>query len=145
MWPNWVAFLLICVCVCVCVFICFVDLCVCVFIICWSVCVFLRFVDMRVCLYVLLIRVCYCKVVLISKRISIFRLGKQQRKTIRATISLIAIIIIFVVCNSVKLLANGYQVIQWIRIRNGNGNKNIGTPSNVCVLSDHIVITLGQI
>ena len=42
------------------------------------------------------------------------RFGKQQRKTIRATISLIAIIVLFVVCNSVKVVVDGYRVVQVI-------------------------------
>ena len=40
------------------------------------------------------------------------RFGRQQRKTIRATISLIAIIVLFVVCNSVKVVVDGYRVVQ---------------------------------
>ena len=40
------------------------------------------------------------------------RFGRQQRKTIRATISLIAIIVLFVVCNSIKVVVDGYRVWQ---------------------------------
>ena len=40
------------------------------------------------------------------------RFGRQQRKTIRATISLIAIIVLFIACNSVKVVVDGYRVVQ---------------------------------
>ena len=38
------------------------------------------------------------------------RIGRQQRKTIRATVSLIAIIVLFVVCNSLRVIINTYQL-----------------------------------
>ncbi len=40
------------------------------------------------------------------------RLGREERRTVRATISLIAIVFFFLVCHSVKVVVNGYQVVQ---------------------------------
>ena len=40
------------------------------------------------------------------------RLGREERKTVRATFSLIAIVVNHLVCHSVKAVVNAYQVYQ---------------------------------
>ncbi len=54
---------------------------------------------------------------LIIRRLHVFksvsaRLGKEERRTVRATVSLIAIAFFFLLCHSVKVVVNGYQVVQ---------------------------------
>jgi hypothetical protein len=57
------------------------------------------------------------------------RLGREERKTVRATISLIAIVIVFVICHSVKVVVNGYQVVQ-VRHYYKQQQKYVKTKSN---------------
>ena len=40
------------------------------------------------------------------------RLGKEQRRTIRATFSLITIVVVFLVCHFIKVAVSAYQVVQ---------------------------------
>ena len=40
------------------------------------------------------------------------RLGRAERKTERATVSLIAIVFVHLACHSVKVLVNGFQIYQ---------------------------------
>ena len=47
-----------------------------------------------------------------SNRMLSARLGKEQRRTIRATISLITIVVVFLVCHSLKVAVSAFQVVQ---------------------------------
>ncbi len=56
----------------------------------------------------------------VFKRVSV-RLGREERKTVRATASLIAIVVFFLICHSLKVFINGYQVVE-VRMMNSVGS-----------------------